>query len=221
MAGRPAAPARPDLRRPAALHRAPARGSSPPAAGGSLQDRVRVLLRAFGPRLRGRRSPTRSCRAQFRLTDWEETLLAVDPGYRGASPASRLDPSSSLDDDRMGLTEYNAETPAGAGYNDALCDAFLDLPVMRAFRPPVRGPAAPCPARRAARAARCLGAVFRRAAPAPGSRSSTGRDVPTRSEFVLFQRLLRVAWGSRASSPTPARWTTAAGGSTPAGRRST
>ena len=33
----------------------------------------------------------------------------------------------------MKLTEYNAETPAGAAYNDELSDAFIDLPVMRAF----------------------------------------------------------------------------------------
>jgi hypothetical protein len=33
----------------------------------------------------------------------------------------------------MGLTEYNAETSAGAGFNDALAASFIDLPIMRRF----------------------------------------------------------------------------------------
>src|SRR2546423_11255647 len=33
----------------------------------------------------------------------------------------------------MHLTEYNAETPAGAAYGDALTEAFFALPVMRPF----------------------------------------------------------------------------------------
>ena len=45
----------------------------------------------------------------------------------------------------MKLTEYNAETPAGAAYGDALSDAFVDLPVMRAFAR--RYEVAPIPAR--------------------------------------------------------------------------
>ena len=76
---------------------------------------------------------SREFRRQFMLTDWEETLVADDPGIRNPSPTSRLD-TFIIDEDReMKLTEYNAETPAGAAYGDALTDAFIDLPVMRAF----------------------------------------------------------------------------------------
>jgi hypothetical protein len=63
------------------------------------------------------------------LADWEETLVHDDPGIRNPSPTSRLDTFIIDEDaDEMKLTEYNAETPAGAAYGDALSDAFIDLP---------------------------------------------------------------------------------------------
>ena len=71
-------------------------------------------------------------RADFRLAEWEERFVALDLAYP-SSPTSRLD--FFLDDDAGGaaLTENNAETPAGAAYNDALVAAFADLPVTRAI----------------------------------------------------------------------------------------
>ena len=35
--------------------------------------------------------PDEKLRAQFRLLDWEESLIHDDPGFRDASPTSRLD----------------------------------------------------------------------------------------------------------------------------------
>jgi len=97
-----------------------------------LQGRVRVLMRVFA-KTYDAAIASREFRRQFMLTDWEETLVADDPGIRNPSPTSRLD-TFIIDEDReMKLTEYNAETPAGAAYGDALTDAFIDLPVMRAF----------------------------------------------------------------------------------------
>jgi len=72
--------------------------------------------------------------AQFRLVDWEETLLRDDPGFRSPSPHGRLDFFHVEETDALALTEYNAETPAGAGFNDLLTEAFAATPVMRAFR---------------------------------------------------------------------------------------
>ena len=72
-------------------------------------------------------------RAQFRLAEWEEALVGVNPGFRHASPTSRLDYFVNDESGEISLTEYNAETPAGAAYNDALSDTFMDLPVMRQF----------------------------------------------------------------------------------------
>ena len=97
-----------------------------------LQGRVRLLMRVFGKTYDAAiASP--EFRRQFLLADWEETLVRDDPGIRNPSPTSRLDTFIIDDDDEMKLTEYNAETPAGAAYGDALTDAFIDLPVMRAF----------------------------------------------------------------------------------------
>lgn len=73
-------------------------------------------------------------RAQFRLEPWEEELVLADPGYRSPSPHGRLDCFWDQATDTLALTEYNAETPAGAGYNDVLAEAFAAIPVMRAFR---------------------------------------------------------------------------------------
>ncbi len=97
-----------------------------------LQGRVRTLMRVFA-RVYDAAVASEEFRRQFMLTDWEETLVRDDPGIRNPSPTSRLD-TFIIDDAReMKLTEYNAETPAGAAYGDALADAFIDLPVMRAF----------------------------------------------------------------------------------------
>ena len=75
-------------------------------------------------------------RAQFGLHDWEESLIHDDPGFRDASPTSRLDAFFAEGADGSGLkfTEYNAETPAGAGYADELTELFMSLPVMSEFR---------------------------------------------------------------------------------------
>ena len=97
-----------------------------------LEQRVRLLMRVFAKTYAAAvASP--EFRQQFRLADWEEVLVQDDPGIRNPSPTSRLDTFIIDADGEMKLTEYNAETPAGAAYNDALTDAFIDLPVMRAF----------------------------------------------------------------------------------------
>jgi hypothetical protein len=73
-------------------------------------------------------------RAQFRLLDWEEELVRDDPGFRDAEPGvSRLDAFFVHGRGGLRFTEYNAETPAGAAYNDVLSEVFLGLPVMREF----------------------------------------------------------------------------------------
>jgi uncharacterized circularly permuted ATP-grasp superfamily protein len=99
-----------------------------------LGDRVRPLMRAFGQAYRAAMADA-SVRAQFRLADWEEALLDIDPGYAEPHPTSRLDlfVIDGEDGGSMALTEYNGEVPAGAAYADALSDAFMDLPAMREF----------------------------------------------------------------------------------------
>ncbi len=97
-----------------------------------LQVRVGVLLRAFD-RAYQRAMDDAEFRLQFGLFDWEEELIKVDPGYRDASPVSRLDAFFVHERGGLRFTEYNAETPAAASYNDILADVFFGLPVMREF----------------------------------------------------------------------------------------
>ena len=68
---------------------------------------------------------------QFHLGEEEKRLarLPVRPGP--ASTASRLD--SFLLRDSLKFAEYNAESPAGAGYGETLGEIFRELPMMREF----------------------------------------------------------------------------------------
>ena len=151
-----------------------------------LGERVRAIMRVFGRAYEAAIADP-AFRGQFGLTDWEEILVARHPGFPDPSPTSRLDAFIVHETGEMGLTEYNAETPAGAAFNDALTDSFADLPIMRAFAR--RFEVRPLPARHG---------VFRVLLEAYGAwagRRSPPRiaivdwpDVPTYNEFVLFQR---------------------------------
>ena len=154
-----------------------------------LQQRVRLLMRAFGKAYR-RAIGDQAFRRQFRLLDWEERLIRHDPGTGVPSPTSRVDAFVMDEAGTMAVTEYNAETPAGAGYNDALVASFFDLPVMRAFGR--RYEAMPLLARHG------VLHVLLDAYEAWSGRREVPRmaivdwpEVPTRSEFVLFQEYFR------------------------------
>jgi uncharacterized circularly permuted ATP-grasp superfamily protein len=134
-------------------------------------------------------------RAQFGLTAWEEQLIHADPGFAAASPTSRLDafyvPGETPGNaGALRFTEYNAETPAGAAYNDALSRAFLALPSMQAF---TRSHLVlPIPA--AASVVDVLLQAFaqwRGVAEKPRVCILDWKEVPTYSEFVLFEREFR------------------------------
>jgi hypothetical protein len=151
-----------------------------------LQSRVRLVLRAFDKAYRAAIADA-SIRAQFGLTGWEEELVQHEPGFREPSPTSRLDAFYIPDTNTLKFVEYNAEVPAGLGYNDALTDAFLGLPVMREFMR--QFDVRPLPARHWV-----LHPIVtayhqwsgRRDAPTIGILD--WREVPTYSEFLLFQR---------------------------------
>jgi uncharacterized circularly permuted ATP-grasp superfamily protein len=153
-----------------------------------LQRRVRLLMRAFGKAYE-RALADQAFRRQFRLLDWEERLIRHDPGFQEPSPTSRVDAFVMDEAGTMAVTEYNAETPAGAGYNDALVASFADLPIMRAFGR--RYEALPLLARHG------VLHVLLDAYHEWSGRRDVPRvaivdwpEVPTRSEFVLFQEYL-------------------------------
>jgi len=129
-------------------------------------------------------------RAQFALTDWEETLVQHDPGFKDPSPTSRLDAFYQPETGALQFTEYNAETPAAVAYNDALSEVSYGLPVMREFlrHYTVR----PLPARHSVMHV-LLDAYGRWAGrrEAPRIAILDWREVPTYSEFVLFDEYFR------------------------------
>jgi len=62
----------------------------------------------------------------------ERELVALDPGFRSASPAARLD--SFITTSTYQFVELNAETPAGSAYAERLADVFLQMPIVRRFQ---------------------------------------------------------------------------------------
>src|SRR3954453_21653607 len=70
--------------------------------------------------------------ADLALSEDEIRLAEIDPGYQTASTAARADafilPGS------LQFAEYNAESPAGAGYSQGLAELFDAEPVMASFR---------------------------------------------------------------------------------------
>jgi hypothetical protein len=151
-----------------------------------LQRRIRAVLRAFRTAF-DRAMRDSEFRAHFGLESWEEELIHADPGFAEPSPTSRLDFFWVPETNALGLTEYNAETPAGAAYNDELAGAFMDLPVMRAFLR--HYDALPLPAR-----AGVIGTLldayreFAGSSKLPRVAILDWDDVPTRAEFELYQR---------------------------------
>jgi uncharacterized circularly permuted ATP-grasp superfamily protein len=62
----------------------------------------------------------------------EIRLVEIDPGYATASTAARAD--AFILPDSLQFAEYNAESPAGAGYAQGLAELFEGEPVMAGFR---------------------------------------------------------------------------------------
>src|SRR3989441_7953486 len=69
--------------------------------------------------------------ARVALTPEEERLARIEPGYARASTASRLD--AFLLPNSLQFAEYNAESPAGAGYSQGLSGVFAETPLMARF----------------------------------------------------------------------------------------
>jgi hypothetical protein len=69
---------------------------------------------------------------QLGMTEPEDALVDIDPGYPTASTTSRLD--AFLLPESLHFAEYNAESPAGIGYTQRLCELFDATAVMGRFR---------------------------------------------------------------------------------------
>lgn len=155
-----------------------------PAQYRLLHDTVKVILPAFQA-IYDRALADPAFRTQFRMLDWEEELLAVDPGFTCPSPTSRFDTFFASDDELL-FTEFNTETPAGAGYSDALTKVFYALPAFQEFQRRFR--CFPIPAKPGVLHA--LTDSFKQwqgnTSDPPRIAILDWREVPTFSEFVLF-----------------------------------
>jgi uncharacterized circularly permuted ATP-grasp superfamily protein len=151
-----------------------------------LQSAVKELGRAFDC-IYQKAKVDATFRRQFMLTETEEALLEIDPGYKNCSfPTARLD-SFFVSEQELKFTEYNTETPAGAAYHDSLTDIFYGLPVMQEFER--RYDVRPLPARPGV-----LHALLDSYRQWAGNTSERPRiaildwkEVPTFSEFRLFE----------------------------------
>jgi uncharacterized circularly permuted ATP-grasp superfamily protein len=72
-------------------------------------------------------------REQLDLERYEEELFNIDIGSAVPWTTSRLDSFFLASEQRLQFVEYNAETPAGMGYEDILSELFMDLEPMKRF----------------------------------------------------------------------------------------
>jgi hypothetical protein len=154
-----------------------------------LQRRSAVLMGAFAVAYeRAIRDPV--LLNQFGLHDWEHTLIAEESGFRDPSPVSRLDAFFVHERGGLRFTEYNAETPAAAAYNDVLAEVTLGLPAMGEFMRSFE--VRPQPSRQ--NVMHALLDAWRQWSgrrEAPHIAILDWRDVPTYSEFVITAEYLR------------------------------
>jgi hypothetical protein len=103
----------------------------------SAADEARVrraaeTLAVIGERVVREALQSRELFDQLGVTDDEERLVRIDPGYGTASTASRVD--AFLLPDGLHFAEYNAESPAGPGFSQRLAELFDAMPAMARFR---------------------------------------------------------------------------------------
>lgn len=70
------------------------------------------------------------------LTEGEQQLIAIDPGYPGLSTMARFDSFFQVGEagEELHFVELNAECPAGPAYTEVMAETFRDgLPAMQAF----------------------------------------------------------------------------------------
>ena len=94
--------------------------------------RAASLLYTLGERVAAAAIDDAPLLAELGLSEAEISLAAIDPGYGVASTAARAD--AFLLPESLQFAEYNAESPAGAGYTQRLSEVFDEEPLMDEFR---------------------------------------------------------------------------------------
>jgi hypothetical protein len=70
--------------------------------------------------------------ARLDLLPAEKMLASIDPGYPTPQVSSRLD--THLSNGHLHFVHYNADSPTGGAYADALADLFYDTPPVKEIR---------------------------------------------------------------------------------------
>jgi hypothetical protein len=150
-----------------------------------LRDRAGIVASALR-RVQDLAADNSALLHQFRLLKWEHELFPIPAHIAHPCPVSRLD-GFFASDGRLRFTEMNAQSPAGAGYSDAIAEVFAELPAMRALQNECR--LRPYAARDGTLAA--LRAAWRDwsgvATDPPHIAIVDWPDVPTRREFELLR----------------------------------
>jgi uncharacterized circularly permuted ATP-grasp superfamily protein len=97
-----------------------------------MKHETETVLRAFGKLHKACLIDT-SLRAALDLESWEEQLYTLDTGFEAPWTTARLDSFYNLETGELRFIEYNAETPAGMGYEDQLAEAFLEIEPIKQF----------------------------------------------------------------------------------------
>lgn len=151
------------------------------------ESRVRVAtetLAAIAERVTVQALEDKSLLAQFHLRPDEERLARMPAGRGRASTASRVD--AFLLPESLKFTEYNGESPAGAGYTERLAEIFREVPVMREFATKFEVHSYPL-------SAKLLDALIRTYRDWGGNSSRPQmlivdwKEVPTWSEFLILK----------------------------------
>jgi hypothetical protein len=71
-------------------------------------------------------------RAEMGLSPEEEQLVAIDPGFSAPDASGRLDAFWDSRGD-FHFVEYNADSPGGLLYGDALSEIFMEMALVREF----------------------------------------------------------------------------------------
>ena len=122
--------------------------------------------------------------AQVALSPEEERLARIRPRPATVSTASRLD--AFLLPGSLEFAEYNAESPAGAGYAETLADVFQALPLMARFQEHYRARKYPLMSRLLAALLESYKEWGGQVSP-PVTAIVDWREVPTWSEFEILQ----------------------------------
>jgi hypothetical protein len=154
-----------------------------------LQERTGLILSVFRKMTQAMLADARLRRQLFLEPD-EEQLIGLPTGYATNIPTARLDSffaRSATGNHSLNFIEFNGESPAGMAYNDVLAELFLETPLMAQFQE--RYEVAPLEVRPYA-----ADALLRVYYQWRGNRTGLPEmaivdwaDVPTMSEFLLFQ----------------------------------